>query len=82
MHQYLLKRHLGCFDEECVEVLPHENEIAMSGMEHSINSHMTRLYSITRSALSACQGCIFVKYGLKILFNNESGYTNLYCGKG
>ena len=49
MHQYLLKRHLGCFDEECVEVLPHENEIAMSGMEHSINSHMSRLYSITRS---------------------------------
>ena len=49
MHQYLLKRHLGCFDEECVEVLPHENEIDMSGMGHSINSQMTRLYSITLS---------------------------------
>ena len=49
MHQYLLKRHLGCFDEECVEVLPHESEIDMSGMGHSINSQMTRLYSITLS---------------------------------
>ena len=49
VHQYLLKRHLGCFDEECVEVLPHENEIDMSGMGHSINSQMTRLYSITLS---------------------------------
>ena len=47
MHQYLLKRHLGCFDEECVEVLPHENEIDISGMGHSINSQITRFYSIT-----------------------------------
>ena len=49
MHQYLLKRHLGCFDEECVEVLSHENEIDISGMGHSINSQITRFYSITLS---------------------------------
>ena len=49
VHQYLLKRHLGCFDEECVEVLSHENEIDISGMGHSINSQITRFYSITLS---------------------------------